>query len=320
MTRDEGVLQGLTVLLTTDLAAEGLNLQLAERVVHFDLPWTSVRIDQREGRAVRLGSDHPEVEIVEFSRWDALEQRLGQVERLVHKRRLASDAGLDDGGRWLYRWRAELSDGVTEEGTAGFAMARGDRDGWLIGLGFDLRYADGSQRIQPAGLTWIGSTGEVVEDPRFLVERLNQLGDALPPTEADRRMASRVALQYTRQQLRAMQQTTWLARRASVDQRRLVRRMRRVASEAARARNGRMLELADRALDWLSGGVTAGESLAIAELNGLPSGRLAAGWQPLLREPRQRPVPVVRLTGIVRVTTFPPCQTSAPCCSTSTAP
>ncbi|HEX2249705.1 MAG TPA: DEAD/DEAH box helicase, partial [Gemmatimonadales bacterium] len=36
-------------LIVTDVAAEGLDLQRAARVVHYDLPWTPMRMSQREG-------------------------------------------------------------------------------------------------------------------------------------------------------------------------------------------------------------------------------------------------------------------------------
>ncbi len=44
------------LLLTTDLLAEGVNLQDAGVVVHLDWPWTPAAIAQREGRIARLGS------------------------------------------------------------------------------------------------------------------------------------------------------------------------------------------------------------------------------------------------------------------------
>lgn len=53
-------------LISTDLAAEGLNLQAASRVVHFDLPWNPVKLDQRNGRAFRIGQTSPQVEAVYF--------------------------------------------------------------------------------------------------------------------------------------------------------------------------------------------------------------------------------------------------------------
>ncbi len=43
------------VLLSTDAGGLGLNLQVASYVVHLDLPWNPARLDQRTGRAHRLG-------------------------------------------------------------------------------------------------------------------------------------------------------------------------------------------------------------------------------------------------------------------------
>jgi superfamily II DNA or RNA helicase len=51
----------IRLLLTTDLLAEGVNLQDAGVVVHLDLPWTPAAITQREGRIARLGSPHAAV-------------------------------------------------------------------------------------------------------------------------------------------------------------------------------------------------------------------------------------------------------------------
>ena len=43
-------------LLTTDVACQGLNLQHRARwVIHFDLPWTPMRLEQRAGRVDRIG-------------------------------------------------------------------------------------------------------------------------------------------------------------------------------------------------------------------------------------------------------------------------
>ncbi len=45
----------VTLLITTDLLAEGLNLQDASVVVHLDLPWNPARLAQRVGRVRRPG-------------------------------------------------------------------------------------------------------------------------------------------------------------------------------------------------------------------------------------------------------------------------
>ena len=320
----ERVLEGPSALLATDVAAEGLDLQLAERIVHFDLPWTSVRVDQREGRAVRLGARVSEIEVVRFAPWPELEARLRQDARLVAKRQLATIAGLDDDGRWLFRWHAELAEAAgTGDADNGLAIVAGEPEGWLIGVALDLSLPDGTLRREPASLLWLEPSGAVTEDPAVTVARLQQVA-CLPPlraaSESDREAIRQLLAGLVRSRLRAAQHTAWLSRQAPAEQRRLARRMRRIATEAARQRDQRLLTLADRALDWLAGGVTAGEAAVVAQLAEAPVGQLPALWPVLLRSPRIRPVPVPRLTGIIRVTSFPPWQRSAPCCSTSTAP
>ncbi len=54
------------VLVSTDLAAEGLNLQRAGVVVHYDIPWNPVKLEQRNGRAHRIGQRRDQVKAVYF--------------------------------------------------------------------------------------------------------------------------------------------------------------------------------------------------------------------------------------------------------------
>jgi superfamily II DNA or RNA helicase len=53
-------------LVVTDFAAEGLNLQRAGAIVHYDLPWNPVKLDQRNGRAYRIGQKRNEVRAIYF--------------------------------------------------------------------------------------------------------------------------------------------------------------------------------------------------------------------------------------------------------------
>ncbi|PYQ30988.1 MAG: hypothetical protein DMF56_03525 [Acidobacteria bacterium] len=53
-------------IVSTDMAAEGLNLQRAGVVVHYDLPWNPVKLDQRNGRAHRIGQQRPSVRAIYF--------------------------------------------------------------------------------------------------------------------------------------------------------------------------------------------------------------------------------------------------------------
>lgn len=51
------------ILIATDVASEGMNLQDASAVVNFDLPWNPVRVMQRIGRIDRLRSAHEVVAV-----------------------------------------------------------------------------------------------------------------------------------------------------------------------------------------------------------------------------------------------------------------
>jgi SNF2 family DNA or RNA helicase len=49
----------LPVLLSTEAAGEGRNLQFCRVLVNFDLPWNPLRIEQRVGRIHRIGQTQP---------------------------------------------------------------------------------------------------------------------------------------------------------------------------------------------------------------------------------------------------------------------
>ena len=49
------------ILVTSDVLAEGVNLQQARHIINYDLPWNPMRLVQRHGRIDRIGSFHSEV-------------------------------------------------------------------------------------------------------------------------------------------------------------------------------------------------------------------------------------------------------------------
>lgn len=59
-------IERITLLLTTDVLSEGLDLRDASVIVHLDLPWTPARLAQRTGRAVRPGAPTPLVHVYAF--------------------------------------------------------------------------------------------------------------------------------------------------------------------------------------------------------------------------------------------------------------
>lgn len=54
----------LQVVVCTDAASEGLNLQAAAALVNYDLPWNPSKVEQRIGRIDRIGQIQPEIRIV----------------------------------------------------------------------------------------------------------------------------------------------------------------------------------------------------------------------------------------------------------------
>ena len=70
------------VLVATDAAGEGLNLQAAHLMVNYDLPWNPNRIEQRFGRVHRIGQE----EVCRLWNLVAVNTREGEVfERLLAK-------------------------------------------------------------------------------------------------------------------------------------------------------------------------------------------------------------------------------------------
>lgn len=80
------------ILLTTDVLAEGVNLQQAAHIVNYDLPWNPMRIVQRHGRVDRIGSQHKSIELGVFFPAEHLDEFLGLEQTLVRKLRQADAA------------------------------------------------------------------------------------------------------------------------------------------------------------------------------------------------------------------------------------
>ena len=70
------------IVVTTDVLAEGVNLQQARHIINYDLPWNPMRLVQRHGRIDRIGSHHTEVYLRCVFPDDRLDDLLGLEERL----------------------------------------------------------------------------------------------------------------------------------------------------------------------------------------------------------------------------------------------
>jgi len=80
------------ILFTTDVLAEGVNLQQAGQMINYDLPWNPMRIVQRHGRVDRIGSKHDYVHLGLFFPSERLDEMLALEERLETKIALADAA------------------------------------------------------------------------------------------------------------------------------------------------------------------------------------------------------------------------------------
>jgi hypothetical protein len=78
------------VLITTDVLAEGVNLQQCRNVINYDLPWNPMRLVQRHGRIDRIGSPHADVYVQCFFPDDRLDALLDLENRI--RRKLAQAA------------------------------------------------------------------------------------------------------------------------------------------------------------------------------------------------------------------------------------
>ena len=80
----------LRLLLGTDAASEGLNLQRLGTLINLDLPWNPSRLEQRKGRIQRIGQTRPRVDVYNMRYANSVEDRVRQLlsERLESISRL----------------------------------------------------------------------------------------------------------------------------------------------------------------------------------------------------------------------------------------
>jgi hypothetical protein len=68
-----------TIMIATEAAAEGINLQFCSMVVNYDLPWNPQRVEQRIGRAHRFGQKYDVVVVNLSNKGNLAEQRILQL-------------------------------------------------------------------------------------------------------------------------------------------------------------------------------------------------------------------------------------------------
>jgi hypothetical protein len=180
----------VAVVLATDAASEGLNLQTASHIINYDLPWNPMRVEQRIGRIDRLGQLSPVVTVrnyvipgtVEESVYEALAKRIDLFSGLVGQ--LQPILGATEAAfRTIFRVpRSERS--MVESAAIGALVARVDE---LEGAGLELSDEDPMPEIElPAAPVTLEQLG------RCLTEEFDATLDRPGrPTSSDRDRASR---------------------------------------------------------------------------------------------------------------------------------
>lgn len=74
--REQVKLGALRLIVGTDAASEGLNLQRLGSLINLDLPWNPTRLEQRKGRIQRIGQLRDEVLIYNMRYRDSVEDRV----------------------------------------------------------------------------------------------------------------------------------------------------------------------------------------------------------------------------------------------------
>ena len=125
------------LLLSTDVLAEGVNLQQCRHIVNFDVPWNPMRLVQRHGRIDRIGSPHSRVFVRTIFPADRLDRLLDLERRILDKLAMAAASvgvaapieGAARGGQVFTETREEIEKLMAEDaslyergGTAGAAQ------------------------------------------------------------------------------------------------------------------------------------------------------------------------------------------------------
>lgn len=248
------------VLIATDLLSEGLNLQDAERVVHYDLPWSPARLAQRVGRIDRLGSSHGSITTVTFLPSPPLARGLAIEERLARKAGAQQVAGSNGRLDWCDQL-APLASSASTAPVGSCVAVVGERAETVlvvrIGRSVEAIVVEGeAARTNPAAAARILTVARGAQPIAVDRNLLRQAIDAAAPL-----IKSRLA---------AIQDARWRASDRDRFARRLIPWVLSAARRAARRGDGEQLSALDALVSRLASGMTAGEELLLEDLLSRP--------------------------------------------------
>jgi superfamily II DNA or RNA helicase len=244
------------VLIATDLLSEGLNLQDAERVVHYDLPWSPARLAQRVGRIDRLGSSHASITTMTFLPSPPLARALAIEQRLATKIGAQQVAGSNGRLDWCDQLAPLASSGCTAAAGACAAVV-GDRAETVLVV-----------RIGKLVEAIVVEGNAARTNPPAAARILSSVGPAAP-ARVDRALLQQAldtAAPLIRSRLAAVQDARWRASDRDRFARRLIPWVLSAARRAARRGDGAQLSALDALVSRLASGMTAGEELLLEDL------------------------------------------------------
>jgi Helicase conserved C-terminal domain len=285
-------------LIATDVAAEGLNLQRAGRVVHYDLPWTPMRLHQREGRSLRSGSPHSEVQIVRFSPPAALERILGIERVLTQKGRVPADLGLGAGGAYVWRWRGELAKRFsTVHGSSGVASIVHPSEGMLAG--FELRSSGDGPAWLSRTVVWLEADGSWTESAAVLNLWLDRAAGQFAVRDIRLRKWLTVLSSHIKERAGLVAGRRWSAADPTPAVKAVTARLHELITVAARLHQPARLEELEHALSFALRGHTSGEAAIMAGLAQLNDADFVRGIAKLPAAGLQWAPVDARLTGLI---------------------
>jgi superfamily II DNA or RNA helicase len=288
----------ISTLIATDFASEGLDLQDADAVVHYDLPWTPLTLAQRLGRIVRLGARHETAAVAWFLPPERLDRRLAVERRLAGKVStqlqlavpLTSSVGRALVVNATTRSRERLFQGGTPfaagSGDPRFAVVRGPPAA-AVAVRWQIRASEVRELIvfEPPSIA-------LLSEPSQADRIIARLGTAPEITAAPLDALVRPLLALVRNRIR-------LASLGPGDPntKRLKRRAMRLGRAAAAARRLAALDALDGVLDALAAGLRAGQLRTLEDALQPPlRPRLIRSWLAAQRDTRERAIPGAWIT------------------------
>ena len=257
------------ILLATDMLSEGLNLQDAVRVIHYDVPWSPARLAQRVGRIDRAGSPHAHIETVTFLPPPSLAGALAIERRWLAKARAQARTGTaqielaQGGSAAAFDWCDRLQQLA---GRAGWPAARGG----CAAVAAAERAVVLVVRVAGQVEAVVVTAEDVRADPAGATALLERAAGspAVPLDRAALELAIRRAAPLVRSRLDAIERARWRAADRDRLTRRLVPWVLAAARRAAARRRHRELARLDALVSRLALGMTAGEEVLLDELLG----------------------------------------------------